>query len=122
MIDNIASTMKKLENIVIDCYSESDKSETLSERQQQRLEILKQRREDDRHKRRCNRNEKRASGDARDMRKRGTDATRLKQNDKSTKVKNYDVEVWHACATKAVDSERERKRHEDKGQIQRIET
>ena len=25
MIDNIANTMKKLENIVTDCYSESDK-------------------------------------------------------------------------------------------------
>ena len=33
MIDNIANAMKKLENIVIDCYSDSDNSEKLSERQ-----------------------------------------------------------------------------------------
>ena len=45
------------------------------------------------------------------MRKRGSDAPRNEQNDNATKVKNYDKEVWCACATKAVDSERERKRH-----------
>ena len=37
----------------------------------------------------------------------------FKQNDESTEVKNYDAEVWHVCTTKAVDSERERKRHKD---------
>ena len=49
------------------------------------------------------------------MRKRGTDVARLKQNNNATKVKNYDTEVWHVHATKAVDSEREKKRHEDYG-------
>ena len=41
MIDNVAQTMKKLENIVIDCCSDSDKSEYLSERHKIRLEFLK---------------------------------------------------------------------------------
>ena len=45
MIDNIAKTMKELENIVIDYYSESDESEQLSERQQLRLEQLKKKKE-----------------------------------------------------------------------------
>ena len=38
-----------------------------------------------------------------------------KPNDKPTTVKNYDVETWQARTTKEVDSERERKRHEDNG-------
>ena len=59
---------KKLENIVVDYYSELDKSKKLSERQQQRLEILKQNREDNRQKRRCNRNENRARDDVQDTR------------------------------------------------------
>ena len=41
MIDNIANTMKILENAVVDHYSDSEKSEKLSERQQKRLERLK---------------------------------------------------------------------------------
>ena len=44
MIENIAQKMKKLENIVTDYYSDSEKSENLSERQQKRLERLKQKR------------------------------------------------------------------------------
>ena len=36
--------MKNLENIAIDHHSDSEKSEKLSERQQKRLEILKQKR------------------------------------------------------------------------------
>ena len=44
MIDNIAQTMKKLENIVIDYYFDSVKSEQLSERQKTRLCFLKQKR------------------------------------------------------------------------------
>ena len=79
------------------------------------MEILKQKREDNRQKRRHNRNENRASDKVQDMRKRGTYVARLKQNDNATKVKNYDTEVWHAHATKEVDSERERKRHKDNG-------
>ena len=46
MIDNITKTMKRLENIVVDYYSDSDESEKLSERQQQRLKILQKKREE----------------------------------------------------------------------------
>ena len=115
MIDNIANTMKTLENIVIDYYSDSDNSEKLSERKQQRLETLKLKREDNAQKRRCGRNENRARENAQDVRKRGKDVNVVKQYDKLTTVKNYDTEAWYAHATKAVDSERERKRYNDNG-------
>ena len=42
MIDNVSKTMKNLENIVISYYSDSDKSEQLSNRQKIRLDMLKQ--------------------------------------------------------------------------------
>ena len=41
IIDNIAQTMKKLDYIVIDYYSDSDKSEKLVETQKTRLYFLK---------------------------------------------------------------------------------
>ena len=44
MIDNIAQTMKKLDNVVIDYYSVLDTSEQLSERQKTRLDCPKQKR------------------------------------------------------------------------------
>ena len=91
MIDGIANTMKTLENIVIDYYSELDKSEKLSERQQQRLEILKQKRKDNRQNRRDNRNVNKASDTVQDTRKRGTDVTRLKKNDNAKKKKSTKV-------------------------------
>ena len=78
MIDNSANTMKNWKKIVIDYYSELDKSKKLSERQQQRLEILKQKREDNRQKIRRDKNENRARDNVQDIRKRGIDMTMFK--------------------------------------------
>ena len=47
MFDNIAKTIKKLEHIMIDCCSDSDKYEQVSERQKVKLNMLKKLNEKD---------------------------------------------------------------------------
>ena len=78
MIENIAQTMKRLENIVIENYSDSDKSEKLSERQQKRLESLKQKG--------VKRKENGTKNEIQDLRKRGPD---VKVMENSDKIKKY---------------------------------
>ena len=63
MIENIAHAMKKLENVVIEHYSYSEKSDKVSERQQKWLCSLKQKR----HKR----IEKGMNNETKEVRKRG---------------------------------------------------
>ena len=52
-----------------------------------------------------------------DNRKRCPDVNVIANSAKTTKIKNFDDELWCACATKAVDSERKKKRHEDNEQV-----
>ena len=78
-----------------------------------RLELLKKKKEENEKKRGCKRNENRERDNALDIRKRSQERNEFKPNGKSIIVKNYNTEVWHARATKALDSEIERKRHKD---------
>ena len=105
MIENAANAVKNLENTVIECYSDSQKSDKLSARQQKRLDSLKHKRD--------KRIEEGMIDKTQEVRKRGLEVTWIGQGDKIIKVTIFDIELWHSCATKSVDSEREKKRHKE---------
>ena len=105
MVDNIAHTVKKLENIVIDYCSDSDKSEELSERKKIRLDCLKQKRQEIK--------EKIAKNNMYEDRKRGLAVNVIENSAETTNIKNFNNELWHACATKEVDSESDKKSHDE---------
>ena len=46
-------------------------------------------------------------------RKRGLDVNVIKNSAGTTNIKNFDNELWRACAKKEVDSESEKKFHEE---------
>ena len=75
MIENVANTMKKLGSVVIDCHSDSEKSDNSSESQQKRLERLKPKRVDSQKQKRHNAKENGVSDETQDIRKRGLEAT-----------------------------------------------
>ena len=50
-----------------------------------------------------------------EMRKRGSEVTRIEQSDNISKVIFFYKDLWYSYATKEVDFERERKRHKDDG-------
>ena len=114
MIDNVAQTMKKLENIVIDCCSDSDKSDQLSERQKTRLDFLKQKRKERKYKV--------AKNNVIEDRKRGPDANVQANSVETRKIKIFDNELWFSHAIKAVDSEIDKKRNIENEQVSIIAT
>ena len=53
-------------------------------------------------------------------RKRGPDVNVQENSAETTDMQNFDDELWFAFATKAVDSERDKKRHKENEQVSRI--
>ena len=92
MIENTAHNTKKLENIVIENYSDLEKSDKLSERQRKRVYSLKQKR----HKS----IKKGMSDETLELKKRGSEIKGIGKGDKIIKVKIFDTELCHSWATK----------------------
>ena len=69
MIENIASTMKKIGNIVIEFYSDWEKLDKLNERQKKRLSVLKEKRHE--------RVEKKINNEKEKARKRESEGIRI---------------------------------------------
>ena len=90
---------------MIDYFSDSDKSEQLSERQKIRLEVLKQKSNE--------RDDKSAQKNMNEDRKRGPDVNVQENSADTTEIQNFDNELWFTFATKAMDSGRDKKRHKE---------
>ena len=99
---------------MINYYSDSDKSEQLSERHNRRLDFTKQKQKE--------RKNKVAKNNVIEDRKRSPDANVQVNSVETTKIKNFDNELWFSHATKSVDSERDKKRHKENEEVSRIET